>query len=121
MDTTTEEKSSTDIADKDIPHIIEKIQQDLEEFDNKANDVCKKTGMNKEQLEKYVNNPSNFSAADWSILQKVRIEVEDFQKKIWDALDKNPEDAIQMKKENDSKAKARRIKGRYKKNWIPMT
>lgn len=115
------ETQNIEIPDGDIHKIIEKIQNDLKEFDLKTDEVCKRTGMSREQLEKYVSNPSNFSAEEWKVLQKVKIDVESFKNKIWDAIEKDPNEEIEKQKKNEQKSKSRRMKGMQKKNWIPMS
>ena len=98
METTTTKTQEAIEIPEDVHTMIEKIQGDLEEYDRQTKDVCKKTGMTREQLEKFVNNPSNFTTEEWSTLQKVKTEVEDFKNKICQAVEKHPEEALTTKK-----------------------
>lgn len=113
-------KTSLELKDKEINKTIEQIQTDLDEYDKKTAAICKKTDMTKEQLEKYVNDPKNFSVEEWKVLQEVRGEIEEFRQNIWSVLNKDADEIDEKIKKKHEKKKKSRIVGMKKKNWIPM-
>lgn len=99
----------------DYAEIISKTQQRLDELNEQAEEIYKRTGMNREELEAYAANPNNFSKEQWEALQKVK---EACDKYTQEAREKIGEEHFE---ETEKKKRKKRTKGRgKKKNWIPL-
>lgn len=100
----------------DYGELISKTQRQLDDLNEKAEEIVKKTGMTKEQLEAYSSNPNNFTREQWDALQKVR-----------DACEKHKREARarlggeEFDKRIEKGAKQKQT-GRFakKKHWIPL-
>jgi hypothetical protein len=100
----------------DYSEIISKSQATLDELTEKAEEIYRRTGMTREQLEAYASNPNNFSKEQWEALQRVREACErykrDVQGRIGDEQFEQKVEAQQRKKQPMRFAK--------KKHWIPL-
>lgn len=100
----------------DYGELISKTQQKLDDLNEKAEEIYKRTGMTREQLEVYAANPSNFTREQWEALQKVKEACEKYKRESrarlgGDEFDKRIEKAPK-KKQTQRFAK--------KKHWIPL-
>lgn len=100
----------------DYSDMISKTQEKLDELNEKAEEIYKRTGMTEEQLEAYASNPSNFTKEQWEGIQKVK-----------EACDKYKHEARahigeEQFTEKVEKKKAKKQPHRFakKKNWIPL-
>lgn len=100
----------------DYSEIISKTQDTLDELSEKAEEMLKKTGMTREQLEAYANNPNNFTKDQWEALQRLRETTEQFKRQT-QGIAKTESPALQ-----DAPRKEKKQKHRFgkKKHWIPL-
>jgi ABC-type transporter Mla subunit MlaD len=106
-------RGSDDLSKQnDYSEIISKTQEKLDELNEKAEDVLKRTGMTREQLDAYANNPNNFTKEQWEALQGLRENVEQFKRQT-QGIEKT---------ESELPRKEKKQKHRFgkKKNWIPL-
>lgn len=59
--------------------ILEKTQKKLDELNLQNAEILKKSGMTREQLEKYGSNPQNFTPEQWKALQRVKEVTEKYK------------------------------------------
>jgi hypothetical protein len=117
---TEQEKGSSFV---ELQASIEKMQDNLDAMQREAERILKKTGMTTEQMENYVNNPSNFSKEEWDRIESAKKEVKRFEEDMFKALGKDPEEMQkQAIKEKERKQKQKqRLMSPKKKNWIPIS
>jgi len=117
---TEQEKGSSFV---ELQASIEKMQDNLDAMQREAERILKKTGMTKEQMESYVNNPNNFSKEEWDRVESAKKEVRKFEEDMFKALGKDPEEMQkQAIKEKERKQKQKqRLMTPKKKNWIPIS
>ena len=100
----------------DYSEIIGKTQAKLDELNEKGEEIFKRTGMTREQLDAYAANPNNFSKEQWEALQKVKEACEKYKRearsRIGDPQFEQKVEAQQRQKQPHRFAK--------KKNWIPL-
>ena len=63
----------------DMDEVIERLEDALSKLNEHMEKVYENTGMTKEELETYANDPKNFSSDEWSLLNKIRTELNEFQ------------------------------------------
>jgi hypothetical protein len=99
----------------DYSEIISKTQQRLDELNEKAEEIYKRTGMTREQLESYASNPNNFTKEQWDALQKVKAACDKYKR---EARARIGEEQFEKKGEKPRKKEP----GRFakKKHWIPL-
>ena len=51
----------TNDSDLDYQMLIEKTQEKIQELDKRSQEILQQTGMTREQMEVFANNPDNFS------------------------------------------------------------
>lgn len=109
------------MSDRELRDAVQEMQDTLDRLDGEVEAVTKRTGMSQEQLQQFVENPSNFSREEWDQLQRAKQVVEEFHTNMWKAFGKDP--SVEQKKSEEMKAKKqkRRLLGATKKNWIPMS
>jgi hypothetical protein len=74
---------------KEALKIAQQLQKKLEEQAEKA---YKASGMTKEQISAFMENPANFSQEEWAAFQSAKTELFDFQKDILKGAYKKIED-----------------------------
>lgn len=99
----------------DYSEIINKTQQRLDELNEKAEEIYKRTGMSREQLESYASNPNNFSKEQWEALQKVKEACERYKR---EARTRIGEEQFEQRVEKQRKKQPARFA--KKKHWIPL-
>ncbi len=118
------EKSRMEIekmTSEDLQEQIKNIQEDLKVFDSKADEVCKRLGMTRGELKKYIENPSNFSPVEWETMQSVKADLDAFKDSIAKALNVPTEGDDDKKNTTKSLDKKPRFVGMKKQSWIPMS
>lgn len=100
---------------EDYSEVISKTQKRLDDLNERAEEIFKRTGMTREQLEKYATNPKNFTKEQWESLQKVKEACEEYKKAAFERVGCD-ESGEKVKKEK-KKEPHRFAK---KKNWIPL-
>ncbi len=100
----------------DYSEVIGKTQARIDDLNEKAEEIFKRTGMTREQLDAYAANPNNFSKEQWEALQKVREACEKYKRearsKIRDPQFEQKVETTQREKQPHRFAK--------KKHWIPL-
>lgn len=91
---------------------IEVMKQDLE---NKLEKIRQQTGLSKEDLQNFMNNPKNFSPNEWAKLEKTKNEMGD---KVWSAIGLELKPKARTRENIAGERKGKTLGGR--KKWIPM-
>lgn len=100
----------------DYSEIIGKTQARLDELTEKAEEIYKRTGMTREQLEAYAANPNNFTQEQWEALQKVKDACEKYKREARSRI-KDPQFEQKVETHQRKKQPHRFAK---KKHWIPL-
>jgi hypothetical protein len=108
------EEEKTHIGD--YSDIISQTQEKLDDLNEKAEEIFKRTGMNREQLEAYAANPNNFSKEQWEALQKVKEACEKYKREARSRIG-DPQFEERVEKQERKKERHRFAK---KKHWIPL-
>jgi|ERR1700722_6331751 len=100
----------------DYSEMVGKTQAKLDDLNEKAEEIVRRTGMTREQLEVYASNPNNFTKEQWEALQKVKEACDKYKREARASIgDEQFEQKIeqhQRKKQPQRFAK--------KKQWIPL-
>lgn len=108
---------------KDWKSQLEKMRAELSALDGFKESLGEKYKMSVEQLEDYVKNPSNFSEAEWKVLEEVRAKAYRFKEEVEDLreFEKNPSvaEAKEAKKAAEKKKKPKAKKG-ARRGWLSM-
>jgi len=111
----TSEEDAKEERFGDYSEIINKTQERLDDLNEKAEAIYKRTGMTREQLEAYAANPNNFSKEQWEALQKVKEACEKYKR---EARSRIGEEQFDQKVEKQRKKQPHRFA--KKKHWIPL-
>ena len=106
-----EEKESEDYSE-----ILSKTQDKLDELNEKAELLLKKTGMSRDEMEIYAANPANFTPEEWNALQKVKEACEKYKRDTSRVISQHVGETSST--EPLRKKQERRFD--RKKNWIPL-
>lgn len=112
-----EEMSKISQHDVDTNKLLEKIFLMRQELEEKLNDIYEKTGIPRDEIERFINNPKNFSGAEWENIAKEKKQLEDQLYAILKLEKRHP-----TKKEVSDQASKDR-KGKVlggRKKWIPI-
>lgn len=109
------EGQSADERRGDYAEIINKTQEKLDDLSEKAEEIYKKTGMTRDQLETYAANPNNFTKEQWEALQKVKQACERYKR---EARAQIPDKDFEQKAETQRKKQPQKFA--KKKHWIPL-
>lgn len=117
--TEAESKSSkpVSIATKELEEILEKIHKMDDDLEGKMSRVCELSGMTRQEVHRFIENPDNFSQEQWKNAQKNKDILEE---KIYSVVGVKAK-KLKAKKKKKKLAKKRRGKtlgGR--KGWLPM-
>lgn len=112
-----EEEESDKKIDRygDYSEIISKTQHKLDELNEKGEELLKRTGMTREDLEIYATNPANFTPEQWEALQNLRSSTEEFKRQTYALVGKEKE-----VKTIERKQKKQQHRFGKKKHWIPL-
>lgn len=100
----------------DYGEIVSKTQQKLDDLNEQAEEIFKRTGMTREQLEAYAANSANFTPEQWESLQKVKEACERYKH---EARARIGEDELEKRVERKLRKKQPHRFAK-KKNWIPL-
>jgi BMFP domain-containing protein YqiC len=100
---------------EDYSEMIDKTQDKLDDLNAKAEEIFKRTGMNRDQLETYAANPNNFTKEQWEGLQKVKEACERYKQ---EARSRINDTQFEQKIEKQKQKKKPRLFAK-KKQWIP--
>ncbi|ANH78545.1 hypothetical protein [Candidatus Chlamydia sanziniae] len=111
----------TSDSDADYEYLIHKTQEKIQELDKRAQEILTQTGMTREQMEVFANNPDNFSPEEWLALENIRSSCEEYKKETESLINEVTQDLTN----NDRKTKGKKLqssstKKNKKKNWIPL-
>lgn len=110
----TKQKRALDPETEAIFQKIASMEKDLEQ---KIEKICELSGMTRREVEKYIDDPSNFSKDKWS---EVNQRVTEFEEKMYKQFGGQLKKKV-LKKKKDQMSKERKGKtlgGR--KGWIQM-
>lgn len=99
----------------DYSEIISKTQAKLDELNEKGEELLKRTGMTREQLEAFASNPANFNQEQWEALQKLKEATEEFKRQSFSIAGKEEEGRPVEKKQKKQPHRFGK-----KKHWIPL-
>ena len=102
----------------DYAEVITKTQDKINELNQEAEKIYASTGMTKEELEAYSQNPNNFSKEQWEILENVRAECNEFKQKAYSIIPKA--DVAEAEKGPKTPVKKKKKKPGSKKGWMQM-
>lgn len=107
-----------EVAENDFSEIVGKTQSKLDDLSEKAEEIYKRTGMTREQLEVYAANPNNFTTEQWEALQKVKAACERYKQEVRGRMTAaDPQYEEKVVKQKRQKQLHRFAK---KKHWIPL-
>ena len=98
----------------DYAEVLSKTQEKIDELSQQAEEIYKKTGMTREELLAYADNPQNFSKAEWDSLEQVKEACEAMKKETAQLL--KPQEALLNQK--PKKGKSQRSRFVKKRNWL---
>lgn len=101
---------------EDMEILLSRTQEIIDKLNRKANEICKKKGLTREEFSKIVEEPSHFHPEEWEAVQTMQKQVDDFHKSLMHAsIHLKNEHLVKSRREEQKKQP---LKGR--KNWIPM-
>lgn len=107
-------------SEESYQYLIEKTQEKIQELDRRSQEILQQTGMTKEQMEVFANNPDNFSPEEWLALENIRSSCDAYKKETESLINEVAfeigGDKISTKHSYSSSAN----KKNKKKNWIPL-
>lgn len=105
------------IGDNELQQIIKRIKDMDEDLQKKMDRVCELSGMSRSEVSTFLENPSNFHADQWKLMQG---EKEQLEKQFYSMV------GIELKKKKALKKKKQLTKERHgktiglRKGWIDM-
>ena len=105
------------IDDKELQQIIKRIKEMDEDLQKKMDRVCELSGMSRNEVSTFLENPSNFHPEQWKLMQG---EKEQLEKQFYSMV------GIELKKKKALKKKKQLGKERHgktiglRKGWIDM-
>ncbi|QXE27556.1 hypothetical protein JJJ19_02685 [Chlamydia buteonis] len=67
-------------SEVDYEYLMEKTQEKIQELDKRSQEILQQTGMTREQMEVFANNPDNFSPEEWLALENIRSSCNEYKK-----------------------------------------
>ncbi|QVE49533.1 hypothetical protein SBV42_02025 [Chlamydia crocodili] len=109
-------------SEVDYEYLMEKTQEKIQELDKRSQEILQQTGMTKEQMEVFANNPDNFSPEEWLALENIRSSCNEYKKETEALINEVTRDLGGEIPAPDSnkKTKTTSSKKNKKKNWIPL-
>jgi len=101
----------------DYSEVISKTQAKIDELNQKAEEIYKRTGMSREQILQYAANPNNFTKAEWEALEQVR-QACDQMKQETNCLLEKPQKQLMRQAPRAEKGQKQMRKFAKKKNWL---
>jgi hypothetical protein len=105
------------IDDEEVRRIMKKIREMDEDLQKKMDRVCQLSGMTRNEVSKFVENPSNFHPEQWKVMQLQKKQLEE---QFYSIV------GIEFKKKKVPKSKKAQTKERHgktlglRKRWIDM-
>ena len=108
--------ASAEIQNMELEEVIERLEESLGTLGQQMEEIYKKTGMTKQQLEEYAANPDNFSPEEWKLLGEIRSELSHFQEEAEETLGATPLEGRAGEAVTEKRAPKKR-RGAVKKGW----
>jgi uncharacterized coiled-coil DUF342 family protein len=90
-----------------LDEMAKELRKQVDELKVKADEIQKRTGMTREELDAYTNNPDNFSNEEWEAICRIRESIDRFKQQVWAAgrtgADKRPSPQSAAAKEGKSR------------------
>ncbi|MCE2982513.1 MAG: hypothetical protein LW832_02990 [Parachlamydia sp.] len=118
-DTQLEEFNPAVMTVTDVQNMIGKAKQLHDEIDRHLDDLFQKSGWSIKQIRTYLDNPNNFSSADWEKIQGERKRLLNSLKTDKEMAEAPNEDLKPPSSEPQSKERRSKMIG-ARRNWIPM-
>lgn len=102
--------------------MAEALEKNMDLLKNKQEDVLASFQGDRENVENYVENPSNFSQAQWEAIQHVKEAMNNYEREIDIALEsgKIRQEIDDGRKKLKSSRRERMKRFKARKKWIPM-
>ncbi|MEF9496806.1 hypothetical protein [Chlamydia sp. 04-14] len=109
-------------SEVDYEYLMEKTQEKIQELDKRSQEILQQTGMTKEQMEVFANNPDNFSPEEWLALENIRSSCNEYKKETEALINEVTKDlgGESATPTSNKKTKTTSSKKNKKKNWIPL-
>ncbi|ANG66078.1 hypothetical protein [Chlamydia gallinacea] len=109
-------------SEVDYEYLMEKTQEKIQELDKRSQEILRQTGMTKEQMEVFANNPDNFSPEEWLALENIRASCNEYKKETEAIINEVSKELgfEDSKKNTTKKPRTTSTKKNKKKNWIPL-
>jgi uncharacterized coiled-coil DUF342 family protein len=66
-----------------LDDMAKELRRQVDELKAKSEEIQKRTGMTRDQLEEYTSNPDNFSKEEWETISRIRDSIDNFKRQIW--------------------------------------
>jgi uncharacterized coiled-coil DUF342 family protein len=66
-----------------LDEMAKDLRSQVEQLKAKADEIQKRTGMSRDQLDEYTNNPDNFSKEEWEAIARIRESIDRFKRQVW--------------------------------------
>jgi len=111
---TSEIKAS---VDNELEEMLSRLRQMDEDLKGKVSRICEITGMTRKEVNRYIENPDNFTNFEWEEVQKEKKVLEE---RIYAAIGIKAKKTLekQKKKKITKERRGKTLGGR--KGWIPM-
>ncbi|AHK63650.1 hypothetical protein BOKEGFJH_00772 [Chlamydia avium] len=109
-------------SEVDYEYLMEKTQEKIQELDKRSQEILRQTGMTREQMEVFANNPDNFSPEEWLALENIRASCDEYKKETEAIINEVSKELgfEDSTKTTKKKPKTTSTKKNKKKNWIPL-
>lgn len=111
---------SSDDGNVDYEYLLQKTQEKIQELDKRSQEILNQTGMTREQMEVFANNPDNFSPEEWLALEQIRESCAKYKEETEALIDEVSKDLGVEESSPTPKPQATKTKKNKKKNWIPL-
>lgn len=117
-DDLTEKKESLAEDQRDYEEMSLLTRKKIEELSEKGNEIIDESGMSREALEIFGNNPNNFTKEQWEALKKIKEIASEYKKM---SIEDFSEDFVKEISDEEKKEKKKQKGGSTKKkDWIPL-
>lgn len=114
----TEKRENLEEDQRDYEEMSILTRKKIDDLTEKGEQVVRDSGMSREALEAFGNNPNNFTSEQWEALQKIKEVTAEYKKMNLEGMSSQFQESIEGTVEKDKKKQ----KGRFakKKDWIPL-
>jgi hypothetical protein len=95
---------------------LTKIDQELQALQKQGNDPYVRLQIDKEEMKKFLNDPSSLTSADWDKVKLIKEKIMDYKAALEGIEPKGSDDDLIDKQRKDQKTKRFNIN----KKWIPL-